>query len=476
MGTAVRIGVIGAGSAVFSLGLVKDLCLTPGLADSEVVFMDINDERLEAVTALARRYAGEMGSGLRFVQTTDREAALRDSDFVINTAYATGHYLARRFRETTANHGYYYGGVDIGGFLDLRLMMSVARDMERICPDAWLIQSGNPVFEGCTLMTRETGLKICGLCHGHYGYLEICRQLGLDPARVTWQAPGLNHQIWLVHFLHDGEDAYPLLDEWIATRAEEYWRTHVAERTHDTQMQRGTINLYRLYGLMPIGDTPRDRANWWLHTDIETKKHWFGEPWGGPDTELARPYYVANLEKRMAEVARVAADPAARVVDLIGREKTREQQVPIIDALVNNNGGFFQVNVPNQGALAGVADDVVVEVPAWIDTAGIHPLRATPLPRKIMLEQILPRVLDMERELEAFKTGDRSMLLYNVLMSPQTRSYEQAVAVLNDLLALDGLTDLAEHYAGPRVEEQIGQAPRAGAVAGLERASARSDP
>ena len=216
---------------------------------------------------------------------------------------------------------------------------------------------------------------------------------------------------------------------------------------------------------MPIGDTPRDRANWWLHTDIETKKHWFGEPWGGPDTELARPFYVANLEKRMAEVARVAADPAARVGDLIGREKTREQQVPIIDALVNNNGGFFQVNVPNKGALDGVADDVVVEVPAWIDDAGIHPLRATPLPRKIMLEQILPRVLEMERELEAYKTGDRSMLLYNVLMSPQTTSYEQAVAVLNDLLALDGLRELAEHYAGPRVEEQTGQAPRGGAVA-----------
>jgi alpha-galactosidase len=460
MATAVRIGVVGAGSAVFSLGLVKDLCLTPSLAGSEVVFMDIDAERLAAVTALARRYAGELGADLRFQQTTDRAAALRDSDFVINTAYASGHAKARRFRETTARHGYYYGGIDLGSFEDLRLMMDVARDMERLCPDAWLIQSGNPVFEGCTLMTRETGLKICGLCHGHYGYLEICHVLGLDPARVTWQAPGLNHQIWLVHFLYDGQDAYPRLDEWIATQGEEYWRSHVASRTHDTQMSRGTIHLYLLYGLMPIGDTPRSQMNWWLHTDIETKKHWFGEPWGGPDTELARPFYVANLEQRMAEVARVAADPSARVTELVGTTKTREQQVPIIDALVNGHGGFFQINVPNRGALAGVAGDVVVEVPAWIDQAGIHPLRATPLPRKIMLEQILPRVLEMERELEAFKTGDRSMLLYNALMSPQTRSYEQAVAVLNDLLAMEGNEALAAHYAGPRIEAQPGQAPR----------------
>ncbi len=327
--------------------------------------------------------------------------------------------------------------------------MSVARDMERICPDAWLIQSGNPVFEGCTLMTRETGIKVCGLCHGHYGYLEICNVLGLDPARVTWQAPGLNHQIWLVHFLYDGEDAYPMLDEWIATKGEEYWRTHVPTRTHDIQMSRGAIHQYQLYGLMPIGDTPRSGQSWWLHSDIATKKRWFGEPWGGPDTELARPFYVANHEKKMAEVARASADPAARMTDLIGTTPTREQQVPIIDALVNNHAGFFQVNVPNKGVIAGVADDVVVELPAYIDSTGIHTLRATPLPKKIMLEQILPRVLDMERELLAFQTGDRTMLLYNVLMSPQTKSYEQAVAVLDDLMTMEGHEDMSAHFAAP---------------------------
>ena len=47
MATAVRIGVIGAGSATFSLGLVKDIILTEGLAGSEIVFMDIDGERLK---------------------------------------------------------------------------------------------------------------------------------------------------------------------------------------------------------------------------------------------------------------------------------------------------------------------------------------------------------------------------------------------------------------------------------------------
>ena len=453
MATAVKIGVIGAGSAQFSAGLVNDLCRTESLAGSQVTFMDINPERLEIIHKLAVRFANEVGVDLHFETTTDRQAALRDAGFVVNTAYVQGHYHERARRELTARHGYYYGGVGLGSYYQLRLMLEVARDMERICPDAWLIQSGNPVFQGCTLMTRETGIKVCGLCHGHYGVFKIAQTLGLEqPERITWQAPGFNHNIWLTHFLYEGQDAYPLIDEWIETRGEEYWRTHIAEGTHDIQMSRGACHQYRLYGLFPIGDTVR-RGGWWYHTDIDTKKYWFGEPWGGPDTELARPIFVRNLEERMKMIAQALEDSQASLAEMAtwllgGRTMTGEQIVPIMDALVNNHEGQFQVNVPNRGALEGVPDDVVVEVPAVVNQKGIQPLHVGSLPPKIMLECILPEWLDMERGLEAFKTGDRSMLLWDVLESHQTRSYEQGVAVLEDLLAMEGNEELAEHFKG----------------------------
>ncbi len=448
MSTPIKISVIGAGSAQFSLGLVKDICLTPGLAGSLINFMDIDAERLDMIHKMGVRYANELGADLRFESTTDRRASLQNADFVINTASANSHHHQRAVRELTAKYGYYYGGVKLGDFLNLRLMLGVARDIEAICPNAWLIQSGNPVYEGCTLMTRETSIKVCGLCHGHYGVYEIANVLGLDlsnPKALTWQAPGLNHNIWLTHFFYKGQNAYPLLDEWTRTKGEEYWNTHVAQRTHDIQMSRGTINQYQMYGLMPIGDSPR-RCGWWYHTDIQTKKFWFGEPWGGPDTELARPYFVENLEKRIAEMTRLANDPKASLVEAFGSTPTREQQVPIIDGLVNDNEGYFQVNVPNRGALAGVPDNVVVEVPAIVNKKGIQPLRVEPLPEKILYEQILPEWLDMERELLAFKTGDRAMLLWNTLDSHQTHSYDQAVAVLEELLAMPDHAQAAEHY------------------------------
>jgi alpha-galactosidase len=445
MGASLKISVIGAGSAQFSLGLVKDLCLTPGLTSSEVCFMDINTERLDIVHDLAVRYAQELGSQLRFSSTTVRAEALRESDVVIHTADVKGHHHARATRELTAKHGYYYGGIHLSDYDNINLMLEVARDMEELCPDAWLIMSGNPVFSGCTLVTRQTSIKVCGLCHGHYGVHEIARTLGLEIDRVTWQAPGLNHNIWLTHFLYDGKDAYPLLDAWIAEHGETYWRTHVARSTHDIQMSRGAVHQYQLYGYFPIGDTVR-RGGWWYHTDIETKKYWFGEPWGGPDTELARPLFVKNLEERIATMARLVSDPKASLIEAFGSEKTKEQQVGIIDGLFNNNEGQFQVNIPNYGALPGIPDDVVVEVPAIVNAKGIQPLRVSPLPPKVMYAHVLPEWLQMERDLLAFNTGDRSLLLWNVLDSHQTRSYAQAEAVLEDILAMEGNQHLAAHY------------------------------
>lgn len=448
MSSSVKISIIGAGSAVFSGGLVKDLCLTESLAGSHVCFMDIDEERLEMIHRLGSRYAEELGADLTFEKTLERGAALRDADFVINTAAVRSEYHRRDLRKITDAHGYYYGGGIRLPFYQLDLMLDIARDMEEICPDAWLIFAANPVFDGTTLVSRETGIKVCGLCHGHYGYRGIAETIGIDPDRVTWQAPGLNHNIWLTHFIYEGEDAYPLIDEWIENEAEEYWETHVAAGTHDAQMSRAAVHQYRMYGLFPIGDTVRG-SGWWYSTDRETRLRWFFPPHGGPDTHEARALVRERKEKRIAKMTEAAYDPDASLVEMFGAERTREQHIPIIDGLVNDNEGQFQVNVRNDGALPGIPDDVAVEVPAIVNKKGIQPIRVEPLPPKIMLERILPRWLRMERGLEAFKTGDRSMLLWDVLECHQTRSYDQAVTVLEELLDMPGHEELKAHYQWP---------------------------
>jgi alpha-galactosidase/6-phospho-beta-glucosidase family protein len=84
-----------------------------------------------------------------------------------------------------------------------------------------------------------------------------------------------------------------------------------------------------------------------------------------------------------------------------------------------------------------------------INKKGIQTLNVGQMPRKVMLEHILPEWLEMERGLEAFKTGDQSMLLWGALNVHQTRSYDQAVAVLDDLLAMEGHEEMKEFFDYP---------------------------
>ena len=106
----IKISIIGAGSATFSLALVKDLCLTPNLEGSTVSFMDINERRLDAVYSLCKRYADEMNIRLRLEKTTDRKESLTDAGFVINTTLVVGYQGYREGWSTGFEHGYRFGG------------------------------------------------------------------------------------------------------------------------------------------------------------------------------------------------------------------------------------------------------------------------------------------------------------------------------------------------------------------------------
>lgn len=426
MSRPIKLAIIGAGSAQFSQGLVRDLCLTPNMAGSLVSLMDIDQERVEMVQNVATRYAQELDFDLRFEATTSREAALKDADFVINTASMGAH-----------------GGGGFASVHNIRFMVAVARDAERLCPNAWLIQSGNPVFEGCTAMTRETSLKVIGLCHGHYGVYSITRVLGLDDPFVSWQAPGFNHVIYLTHFYYKGEDAYPILDKWIEEQAEEYWRTY-KPTFGENQMSRAAIQQYKMVGYMPIGDTPR-AGGWWYHKDFETKKQWYGHL-GGFDSEVGWAIYIEQLEEGRAKMFAVAADPSVKVAEVFPPKKSREQIVPIIDALVNDVSGTFQVNIPNHGLIWGLPDDIVVEVPAYVSKRGVQGIQVGKMPESVMVQVLLPRLAQAERALRFARHPGKGLMLEIILyrhtswsnrFAPPVASFEEAEQVMAQILKDD---------------------------------------
>lgn len=448
----VKISIIGAGSMAWSTNLVKDICLTKSLSGSTISFMDIDRERLKVVYGLAKRYAAEVKAYLKFEKTVNRKEALKDADFVFTTVLAGGHHSYEAQRKVAEQHGYYRGidSVDfnmvsdyptIGAYNQLRLFMEIARDIEDVCPDAWLMQTANPLFEACTLLTRETRLKVIGLCHGHFGYRKVAETLDLEDVQV--RSIGFNHCIWMTSFFYQGENAYSLLDDWIKTKAEAFWNSW-NPKCYDVEMSPAAIDMYKRFGLFPVGDSARS-GGWKYHTNLETKKRWYG-PLGGFDSETGWARYLKDLRKKMNEMVHVYSHPSIQVTSRFSPVMSGEQHVPIVEAIAYDKEGIFQVNTPNRGTIDSIPDDVVVEVPVVVNRKGVQRISVGKLPRRLMLYVMIPRMLRMEWALKAFLEGGRDLLLEWLLNDPRTRSLKQAEAATKDILKLPFNKEMAKHY------------------------------
>ncbi|MEM3479598.1 MAG: alpha-glucosidase/alpha-galactosidase [Candidatus Bathyarchaeia archaeon] len=453
----VKISVIGAGSIAWSATLIRDLSLMKGLWGSTVTLMDIDKERLEVIYGLARRYASEVGADLKIEKTMSAQEAIKDADFVINTALAGGHSYYENMRAISEKHGYYRGinSVEwnmvsdyhtIWGYYQFKLMMDIARTIEDLSPDAWLLLLANPVFEGTTLLSRKTKVNVIGLCHGHLGYQEIARELELNLKDVDFEAVGFNHVIWMTKFTYKGENAYPLLDEWITKNAEKYWRRWRRKQRNpfDIQMSPAAVDMYRRYGLFPVGDSVRG-GTWKYHWNLRTKKKWFG-PTGGPDSEIGWKLYLESHEKRLNQFIDALHDVKSPLTDILPPKISQESVVPIINSIANNEEGLYQVNVLNKGAINGIPDDVAVEVPAKVDGKGVHRIQVSRLPKSIMNYVIYPRMTRMEWALEAFLEGGRDLLFDWLIVDPRTKSVGQVEETINDLLSLPENVEMAKHF------------------------------
>jgi len=452
----VQISIVGAGSVVFSGNFIRDLCLTKSLWGSTITLMDINKERLNVVYNLARRYKKETKADLKFKTTTNRKRALQGVDFVISTVKVGGYEPMETERKIAEGHGYYrgigdrvcdyYGG--FGAYHQLKFFLDLAEDMEDMCPDAWLIETANPVFEGTTLISRKTKIKVVGVCHGHFGYKKIVDILGLNPEDVRVQMAGFNHCIWMTHFLYKGKNAYPLLDEWIEKKAEDHWKSeeYLEGTPWDTeQMSPAAIDMYDKFGLFPIGDSVRSASPWWYHTDLETKQKWYG-PTGGFDSEIGWSSYLNLLGEGLKKIHELARNPSASLTKAFPPVMSGEQHIPLIDAIANDKEAALELNIPNKGVILGIPDDVVVEIPVIASGRGVQGVHVGSLPKRLMLYVMMPRMLRMEQILQAFLEGDRKSLLLTIMEDPRTKSFEQSKALLEETLAQPWNSEAANHY------------------------------
>jgi alpha-galactosidase len=365
--TTPKITFVGAGSVVFTQGLLADLFTYPELDGAHVALHDIDPERLATALAAARRIAAVRGVKPVLTAHADRREALAGADFVVNMVQIGMGESTRVDFAVPARYGLRQTIGDtlgIGGiFRALRtfpFLKALGADIADVCPAAWLLNYTNPMAMNVQYLTEATGLtRVVGLCHSVYWTVHgLADLVGVPFDEVTYVAAGVNHQAWVLRFEHGGADLYPRLAELAAG---------------DEQLRRRVrFDMFRRLGYYPTetSEHSAEYVAWYLKHDSEIER-----------LRLPVGAYLDIVAENEAEYERtreaIAGDRPLTV------EGTNEYAPQIIHSVVTGTPRTVYGNVVNRGLIENLPAAGAVEVPCLADGTGIRPTRIGGLPPQL---------------------------------------------------------------------------------------------
>lgn len=445
----IKIAVIGAGSVSFGPGTIRDVYLSDALNEAglDLVLMDTVSEHLPAREKYAHHVAGRLGRSARVSATTDLDKALSGADYVV-TAIEVNRYLhwsqdfhiprqygfMQVFGENGGPGGLFHG------LRNMVPMVHIARRMEELCPEAVLLNFTNPESKLCQAISMLTKIRTFGLCHGVFmGRDQIASFLQEPVEDLDTAACGMNHFSWFqsVRNKKTGKDLYPALRE----------KERKADPlTHWDDMALSRICL-RVFGLWPSPGTNHigEYIRWAQEFMASSALQYYYDPADGHPWETGNiPRFVYSLGGRPTEAPMFAKEEAPKTAVPDYEKPAKEEDlkasgelaVSIMEAVsCGASHELGAVVVPNRGAIPGMDDDTVVEVPAIADRDGVRSQQMDPLPESITallrLQASIQKLL-----VQAFAEKSRRKLLQALLLDPTVHSYRNAVALINEMCEL----------------------------------------
>ena len=365
-----KITYLGAGSVGFGRPFVAGLLTRPALAGGTLALVDVSQENLDMITTLARRMADQLGVSINLEPTTDQRRGLDGADYVVATVNAPGDREGARGMERRISEKY---GVNqgIGGdtgpggvFLSVRympMMLDMCRDMEELCPDAWLLHYANDTATVEWALDVSSPIKSIGMCHSVQGTAEqLTRYIGAPYEETGHWVAGVNHQAWFLQFEWNGEDAYPLLREKMGD-----------PEIYGQDMVRFEIMKY--FDYFPT-ESSRHHSEFYSYFRKNPELIARFTPGTLSGVERDKEYRSGTAARR--EEMREQAHSEGPVE--IG--KTKEWAVAVIDAMETNVPFRFNGNVMNTGLITNLPEGSCVEVPCLVDNMGVHPCYVGDLP------------------------------------------------------------------------------------------------
>lgn len=370
-----KITFIGAGSTIFAKNVLGDAMLTPSLADSHIALYDIDEKRLRESEAMLKTINKNANQNRAEIQVYhDRKEALRDADFVVNAIQVGGYKpstvidfeIPKKYglRQTIGDT------MGIGGiFRTLRtlpVMLEFAREMEEVCPNAWLLNYTNPMAMLTMGVLKATSIKTVGLCHSVQVCVpELFEHLGIkeqyDLADFQWKIAGINHMAFLLEITKDGEDFYPTIRQ-------------LAEEKENPHRDSVRFELMKRFGYY-ITESSEHNAEYHPYF-IKSKYPELIDELGIPLDE-----YLTRCENQIRDWETMRED----IVDNgdLTHKRSREYASYIMDAIKTGNPTVIAGNVLNKGLITNLPEDVCVEVPCLVDKNGIQSTYVGALPTQL---------------------------------------------------------------------------------------------
>jgi alpha-galactosidase len=425
---SVKIVAIGVASA-FGRGTIAEILGTPEFNDLNctLTLVDLNADALETMYKFGLLLKDHFNSSVKLERTTDRREALKGANYVI-TSVAIKRYplweqdfrlpLAYGFRHVLGENG--GPGAMFHAMRNYELMLPIARDMEKYCPNALLLNFTNPESRIIMAVSTLTKIRCVGLCHGvmesREGISKILEK-PLDSLDIV--TGGINHFFWVLKIADKktGKDLYPKLVNRVLNDPECPCAPPLVKK------------MVEIFGCFTYPSDDHIGEYLTFAYEFTGLKWHYGQEC--KPTPLVDEVQVAGLHGIEPYVA------GEKELDDWATRKSGELAVPIILGVEFNRGNWeCAVNIPNDaGYVENIQRDAVVEVPAVIDKKGVHPQKVGRIPDA--LAAFCNRQVAIQRlVVEGYAKKSKNTLLQALLLDPLVDNVGRAKQLLEDMLEL----------------------------------------
>jgi alpha-galactosidase len=460
-----KISFMGAGSTIFAKNILGDCLLTESLQDSEISLYDIDAKRLEESQMMMETLNKNLNENRATIKSfhgvESRQEALINSNYVVNAIQVGGYEpctvidfeVPKKYglRQTIADT------LGIGGiFRTLRtlpVMLDFARDMEKVCPDALMLNYTNPMAMLSAGMMRGTNINYVGLCHSVQGCPGgLLRMLGLNEKypvpEVQSKIAGINHQAWLLEITHNGKDLYPEIKKKAKEILDEIHRKGGGKKVH-TELKDLPIEERRKNCLWKVCND-MVRLEMMLHFGYyitESSEH---------EAEYL-PYYIKSQYPELIDEYNIPLDEyIGRCISQIENWNKRSSDILGENSLTHNRTGEYGSrimeametgvptkiggNVMNDNLITNLPNNCSVEVPCYVDRSGIQPTIVGDLPEQLAAlnrTNINPQILTVE----AVLTGKKDYIYQAAMLDPHTSAelpIDKIKAMCDELIEAHG--------------------------------------